>query len=85
MSPTDAAQKLQAPARELDTSGLNCPLPILKTRKALKEMATGEVLKLISTDAGSRADIAAFCQQTGNGLLSSAQNDNTYVFHICKT
>jgi tRNA 2-thiouridine synthesizing protein A len=72
------------PTRELDTTGLNCPLPILKTRKELKTMHTGDVLKLISSDVGSLKDIEAFCNQTGHGLLSSAQEANSYVYHIRK-
>ena len=57
------------PTQILDTSGLNCPLPILKTKKALKGMAAGETLQLLATDPGSVADIAAFCKQTGNDLI----------------
>ena len=55
--------------KELDTRGLNCPLPILKAKKALSEMLTGEVLKVISTDPGSVRDFQAFARQTGNDLL----------------
>ena len=72
------------PARELDTTGLNCPLPILKTRKELKSMNTGDVLKMTSSDVGSLKDIEAFCNQTGHGLLSTAQEGNSYVYHIRK-
>jgi len=72
------------PARELDTIGLNCPLPILKTKKELKSMETGTVLKMISSDAGSLKDMEAFCAQTGHGLLSSQQEGNSYIFHIRK-
>ncbi len=66
----------------LDTSGLNCPLPILKTKKALKSMASGETLELLATDPGSVADIAAFCNQTGNELVSSTTEGNIYKFEI---
>ena len=66
----------------LDTSGLNCPLPILKTKKALKGMAAGETLELLATDPGSVADIAAFCNQTGNDLVESAEDGGTYRFII---
>ena len=69
---------------ELDARGLNCPLPILKTRTALKSLNTGEVLKMISTDAGSANDIIAFCSQTGHGLLSSDHIGDDYIFHIRK-
>ena len=71
-------------ARELDTTGLNCPLPILKTKKELKAMETGSVLKMVSSDAGSLKDIEAFCSQTGHGLLSSEQAGDSYIFHIRK-
>jgi len=55
--------------RELDTRGLNCPLPILKAKKALSEMVSGELLRVLSTDAGSVRDFQAFARQTGNDLV----------------
>jgi tRNA 2-thiouridine synthesizing protein A len=55
--------------RELDTRGLNCPLPILKAKKALSEMVSGELLRVLSTDAGSVRDFQAFARQTGNELV----------------
>ena len=55
--------------KELDTRGLNCPLPILKAKKALTEMASGELLKVVSTDPGSVRDFQAFPRQTGNELV----------------
>ena len=69
---------------ELDASGLNCPLPILKTRQKIKSMATGSVLKVISTDVGSLKDIEAFCRQTGHELLGSEETAGAYLFHIRK-
>ena len=66
----------------LDTSGLNCPLPILKTKKALKGMSAGDTLELLATDPGSVADIAAFCNQTGNELVESGEDAGTYRFII---
>lgn len=66
----------------LDTSGLNCPLPILKTKKALKSMAAGETLQILATDPGSVADIAAFCKQTGNELMESAEEGGKFRFLI---
>lgn len=57
--------------RELDTRGLTCPLPILRTKKQLAEMKSGEVLRVVSTDSGSVKDFPAFCRQTGNELLST--------------
>ncbi len=68
----------------LDASGLNCPLPILKTKKALIKMSAGQVLEVISTDVGSIKDIEAFCNQTGNKLLSNASEDGKYIFNIEK-
>ena len=64
--------------KELDARGLACPLPIVKTRKALNELASGQVLKVVATDSGSVADMKAFSEQTGNELLSSAQEGGTY-------
>ena len=67
--------------KELDTRGLNCPLPILKAKKALAEMTTGQLLKVVSTDAGSTRDFQAFAKQTGNELVEqrSAGPDFTHV------
>jgi len=68
--------------RELDARGLNCPLPILRAKKALGEMASGQVLRIIATDPGSVKDFAAFAKQTGNELLSSAENNKEFEFYI---
>lgn len=68
----------------LDARGLNCPLPILRARKAIGGMNTGEVLQVIATDPGSVADFASFCTQTGNILLGSQQADGTFEFQIRK-
>ena len=68
----------------LDTSGLNCPLPILKTKKELSAMSAAQTLEVISTDTGSVKDIEAFCNQTGNKLLSSSQENGKYLFIIEK-
>lgn len=68
----------------LDASGLNCPLPILKTKKELAKMDAGQVLEVISTDAGSVKDIEAFCNQTGNKLLSNVEEGGKYIFTIEK-
>lgn len=62
--------------RELDARGLNCPLPILRTKKALNEMKSGQVLRILTTDPGSVRDFEAFSQQTGNALISSSENEN---------
>lgn len=68
----------------LDASGLNCPLPILKTKKALQKMESGKILEVISTDAGSVKDLEAFCNQTGNKLVSTIEDGGKYVFTIEK-
>ena len=70
--------------KELDARGLSCPLPILKTKKSLNELTTGQVLKVVATDPGSVKDMQAFANQTGNPLLSSAEENKTYVFYLKK-
>lgn len=70
--------------KELDARGLNCPLPILKTKKSLADMASGQVLKVVSTDCGSVKDMQAFSNQTGNELLSSTEANGEYIFTIKK-
>ena len=70
--------------KELDARGLNCPLPILRTKKALTDMASGQVLKVIATDPGSVKDFQAFSKQTGHALLSSDAADREFVFFMRK-
>ena len=70
--------------RELDARGLSCPLPILKTKKSLNDLTSGQVLKVIATDPGSVKDMQAFSKQTGNPLLESEQQDKDYVFYLRK-
>lgn len=70
--------------KELDARGLSCPLPILKTKKALNDLTTGQVLKVVATDPGSVKDMEAFSTQTGNPLLSSDQAGKDYVFYLKK-
>ncbi len=69
---------------ELDASGLSCPLPILKTRKAIGGLQKGDVLRVLATDHGSLKDIESFCKQTGNALLSSNEHEGAYEFLIRK-
>ncbi|MBL8519145.1 MAG: sulfurtransferase TusA family protein [Betaproteobacteria bacterium] len=69
---------------ELDVKGLNCPLPILRAKKALAGMESGQVLKVIATDPGSVKDFAAFCKQTGNPLLASDESPSEFTFMISK-
>lgn len=66
----------------LDAKGLNCPLPILKAKKALKALNAGQTLEIQATDPGSVADFAAFCSQTGNELLSQSSEGDVYTFEI---
>ncbi len=66
----------------LDAKGLNCPLPILKAKKALKDVPAGEVLEILTTDPGSVADFQAFCRQTGNELMESTSDESTFRFLI---
>jgi tRNA 2-thiouridine synthesizing protein A len=68
--------------KELDARGLNCPLPILKAKKALADMATGQVLRVMATDPGSVRDFQAFAKQTGNHLLDHAANEGQFVFFM---
>ncbi|WP_069471150.1 sulfurtransferase TusA family protein [Candidatus Marithrix sp. Canyon 246] len=69
---------------ELDASGLNCPLPILRAKKKLNTMESGQVLRIIATDPGSVKDFDAFAKQTGNTLLSTEEEGDKYAFFIKK-
>lgn len=68
----------------LDARGLNCPMPILRTKKALNTLSSGETLKIMATDPGALKDMASFCTQTGNTLLSSQEAQGAYEFVIRK-
>lgn len=70
--------------RELDVRGLVCPLPILRTKKALSEMSTGQVIKIVATDPGSVIDFQVFAEQTANELLSLTELDDEFVFYLKK-
>ena len=71
--------------QKLDASGLNCPLPILKAKKQLNSLETGEVLYIVATDSGSVKDFDAFCKQTGHNLLESSEADGKYHYYIKKS
>ena len=71
--------------REVDASGLNCPLPILRAKKALGDMERGQTLRVISTDPGSVKDFEAFSKQTENELLSSAEDGGKFIFVLKKS
>ena len=68
--------------KDLDARGLNCPLPILKAKKALAEMTSGEVLRVVATDSGSVRDFQAFARQTGNQLLEQSESGNEFTFYM---
>jgi tRNA 2-thiouridine synthesizing protein A len=68
----------------LDARGLNCPLPILRTKKALAGMQVGEVLEITATDPGSVKDLDSFCSQTGNEMVSSQSSEGEFRFRIRK-
>ena len=68
--------------KEIDTSGLNCPLPILKAKKALTELQSGQTLKVIATDPGSWRDFEAFARQTGNELVSQEKPETNFVYGL---
>jgi tRNA 2-thiouridine synthesizing protein A len=68
----------------LDARGLNCPLPILRTKKALSSLQTGDTLEILASDPGSVKDMHSFCLQTGNQLLSTNDSDGAYHFIVRK-
>jgi tRNA 2-thiouridine synthesizing protein A len=70
--------------KEFDASGMSCPLPIVKTKKALADMESGQVLKVIATDCGAVKDMQAFADQTGNKLLSNLEEGGKYIFFMQK-
>ena len=70
--------------KDLDTRGLNCPLPILRTKKALGELQSGQVLRVVATDPGSVKDFAAFCKQTGHALLSQSDANREFTYFLKK-
>jgi tRNA 2-thiouridine synthesizing protein A len=72
------------PEKTLDAKGLLCPLPVLKARKALKEVAPGGVLRILATDPGAVKDFEAFCRTTGTELLASREEGGVYLFEIRK-
>ncbi|HKX54445.1 MAG TPA: sulfurtransferase TusA family protein [Nitrosospira sp.] len=70
--------------KELDVRGLNCPLPILRTKKSLVDMISGQVLKIIATDPGAVIDFQVFAEQTGNELLSLSETAGEFTFYMKK-
>ncbi len=74
-----------APNKTLDASGLSCPLPIVKTKKEIDTMTSGQVLEIISTDPGSKNDMTAWCNRTGNKLLESSEESGKFKFYVQKS
>ncbi|MFN3813266.1 MAG: sulfurtransferase TusA family protein [Aquificaceae bacterium] len=72
------------PDKVLDASGLNCPLPVLQTKKALGDLKSGQILEVITTDPGAKADIPAFCNRTGNELLETVEEGGKIIFYLKK-
>ena len=70
--------------KDLDARGLNCPLPILRTKKSLTDMSSGQILKILATDPGAVKDFQAFSKQTGNELLEHTEADGTFTFFMRK-
>lgn len=70
--------------QELDACGLNCPLPILRAKKSLAALASGQVLRIIATDPGAVKDFESFAKQTGNALLESSEQDGKFYFRLQK-
>lgn len=68
--------------REVDARGLNCPLPILRTKKALSDLQSGQVLKVVTTDPGSELDFKAFSRQTGNEIVATEARDREWTFYL---
>ncbi|MCC7048682.1 MAG: sulfurtransferase TusA family protein [Alphaproteobacteria bacterium] len=75
---------MEATAQVLDTKGLNCPLPVLRAKKAIKTLAVGGTLTVYATDPGAQKDFVAFCQATGNELQSSTAENGVFTFVIRK-
>ncbi len=73
------------PNKTLDASGLSCPLPIVKTKKEIDTMTSGQVLEVISTDPGSKNDMTAWCNRTGNKLLDSSEDGGKFKFYVQKS
>ncbi len=73
------------PDQTLDCSGLACPMPILKTKKAIDGLQIGQILKMIATDPGSTSDMEAWTQKTGHQLVGSEQEAGKFIFYIKKT
>jgi Predicted redox protein, regulator of disulfide bond formation len=72
-------------SKTLDASGLSCPLPIVKTKKEMDGLSSGQILEIISTDPGTKNDMAAWCKRTGNELMESAEQGGKFQFYVKKS
>ncbi|RZD15700.1 MAG: sulfurtransferase TusA family protein [Candidatus Acididesulfobacter guangdongensis] len=71
-------------SKTLDASGLSCPMPIVKTKKEIDSLSSGQILEVISTDPGSKNDMTAWCKRTGNELVESAEQGGKFQFYVKK-
>ncbi len=71
--------------QRLDCKGLNCPLPVIKTKKSLEKMAVGQVLEMVATDPGSKSDMVAWSKSTGHELLETKEEPGLFTFYVRKT
>lgn len=85
MKSIESMQDDMIPACELDARGLSCPLPVLRTKKAMDALSAGQVLKVVTTDPGSQNDLASWARWTGNRLLRSDSESGTFTFFIQKS
>jgi len=76
--------KIMQADQNLDCKGLSCPMPIIKLAKTMKKMGSGEVLEMLGTDPGSKADVPAWCEKTGNVFLEQSEEGGTFKFYIKK-
>lgn len=77
-------EKIMQADQSLDCKGLSCPMPIIKLAKTIKKMGCGEVLEMLGTDPGSKTDVPAWCEKTGNEMLEQSEDGGTFKFYIKK-
>ena len=77
-------EKIMHADQNLDCKGLSCPMPIIKLAKTIKKMGSGEVLEMLGTDPGSKTDVPAWCEKTGNEMLEQSEDGGTFKFYIKK-
>jgi len=77
-------ERIMQADQNLDCKGLSCPMPIIKLSKTIKKMNSGEVLEMLGTDPGSKTDVPAWCEKTGNEMLEQSEDGGTFKFYIKK-